>query len=523
MFKLIKRQKSYALVILILGLLLANSFFRLFYREEPEVAIADSGHIIIPSEGTSFKTGIPQTFKGKYYRLFFEARAYSENKLNTPDFERISIDHSSKIKIILKSNYGEKKFVKEFEIDNSLIYKSHEAIILMDSNYTELIFEKVDKYDSNVIFQRGMFFHELNVSDQKSADLVRPVIKPATILDWPIAEFVEESPVAVHRFNGTGNLVGQIFKAESDRMSGVSFKFDLKGKGGLGSYKAELRKAEFANGKYIISPETISSFEFHSYDYAPYLNDEGEWRLPLAAILEKGQYYFVGISDREASVNFFNYANILGSSEMKNKIPSLLIDTTGETKEIGSLYFKIFGAAYTRVGDERILEGTIIEDVGSGTGYFTYNSVGDITDLLNLDKFDLGENNQGKVFYLGKANTVVGTAQFGTSFTYRFNMMHPIKDVIVSASQIGPIYFKNKLFYSFDGVNWQQITEEQDNSDDGWKADNTLQQYVQKIVATSKSNQFYIKVTYDENDNGREEGLFGVRNLSLLAEIDMSK
>ena len=538
-------NRKYFFVLVIFALVLyLNNFGRPIYSQPTtNKDLYEDRSPAISSASVAYEVPLSNIRTGDFYRLVILCKSRPENITLDPslplDGQELNNQglHDSDLKISLVSKTTKKRLIKEIKVLNTLDYNLDQFVFPVDDIYTKLLIEKKDSNDTNQIFLKSIEVMRLDTVDFAQAQATKPYVLGATNFAGAIADISESGDRLLHTFSRKKTeIVGQIFKAESDYLSGVSFSLDVKGKGGYGSYFVELHEVDQVDGKFKVNPSVIEKVEFHAYDPLSFLDQNDEWRFPLVHKLKKGSYYFAGINNDLSRSNRSNYLSVRGYED-GNKYKdgeALLIDDGGNSTILGDLHFRAFDAQYSEYSGERVLTNASIEDLGGGRGYYNYQSAGNFSDYLDLDSFLLPNLAADKVFYNQKERTVLGTAQDNTSFTYKFYAGSLIKNFTFEASQVGESYFNSRVSYSFDNQNWQELensvaTASNENDDStpiilkkdisvAEKEDQALN-FKQSISGNGKSSVVYIRITYDPNDNGKQEGLFGLKNMNLRAEL----
>jgi len=298
-------------------------------------------------------------------------------------------------------------------------------------------------------------------------------------------------------------------------------KLEFTGSGEIGNYYLELREVNNQNGKVILSPDRIAYFGFDKNSAERDLKiKEGIYHIPLAAYIEKGKTYFIGINNTEVRFNILNTLKIYGgNADSGEKIVSSVKGKTSEKS--GSLYLKVYGVDYIKAGDEKVLTGAKILDNGDGTGSYSYGQGGSFSDYLDLEQVISKENSS--IFYDNIQGGISGKDEDDNAFVYKINTTYPFAKLNIEAGQPGGEFTNSLVYYSFDNKNWQEIKNDYDKEDALFSADkNKFQKLLQ---GDGKTKTIYIKVTYDKEDAQEKNAsavpvrLFGLKNLKVVAEI----
>ena len=483
------------------------------------------GNAVIKGDANNYSLGIPPTSIGSYYSLSFDARSYASGANlgycdKKVDVVANSIGEGTVINLTLRSRLGDEKLLEPIAVSyNEETYQNNHVTFKVDHAYDELIVTRANVVDSNDLFMRNIKVRELGVNNDLEASKVKVGLSGEVIVRKASTIIQPDHTQPIFTSGQGEEMAGQIFQAESSYLAGVGFRFKVKGKGGLGSYFAELHTAERdSDGNFTVSPAVLAKYEFHSYDAGSYLNEDGDWRIPLAEQLYPGKYYFVGINQTLARTNLLNKLEILGTKDKTfyKEGGAVTVLPDGATTTIGQFAFKAYEAKYQSYNDERLLSDSTVEDLGDNIGYYYYNSKSNYLDYLDLDSKNLG-NGQGKVFFNENKRVVMGTAEAGTSFTYRLNTVYSVKNFYLSANQLGRDYYNARISYSFDGKKWQEIKEQ---SEIEKNESLSSKSFTAKIPGDNFSHNIYIQVTYDTTGKNKKEGLFGIKDLEVIAEVN---
>lgn len=407
---------------------------------------------------------------------------------------------------VSNSATAEKKEIGILETGQDDEFFKKEFIFSTDKKYNGLVLEKKNKTDGVDVFVKDLKITQLNITNDKEiADLRQSVLGFSPLSRVSIEQL--ESMIEFTQLKENNTVFGQAFKAETDNISSVVFDIEqIKTDNREGKkYKLELRKAIYDGDVFTLQKGLVASLDFNVNEIESYRQLNGKVKFPIYSVLEKGEYYFIGINNKNVDTDDQNFLILKGSvnnlytdgaSVAKKKDPLLYISN-------GDLYFKIYSAELEKYRDKQMLLGMLLEDLGVGRGSYVYKSLGypeEIFDLLSFSK-DVSFNEEKKILF-GNASDV------DSYFEYRFNMQYPFKKFRVRASQPDSNWGTVQLLYSYDRANWKEL--EYDDSDG-------LQSYSMKIESTFPQKTLYLKVRPAE----QSVDYYGLRNLVVEADLIM--
>lgn len=510
----IKENWKYCvLALLFLGLIINH----LYFNTQKISSTVETGKLILSGSEANYQSEIPTLTEGDFYRLNVSMRA-------DPDASSNQSQEKEKLSVALQSEFGVKKEIGKLSAPIAEQCIHQEIIFESTGPFNQIILTPIES-TSDKIYMSDLSFTRLAISNLDEAAALKASVQGITE-NKPDFVIGPGSRAVLHKFDYKNEeTYGQVFKADNEYLSSVGMKLKIKGKGGLVSFFVQLREAKLVEGKFQIDPRIIQTTEFHPYDPQSYVDNEGIWRFPLPAHLEKGKYYFVGINNLNSQSDYFNNLSLIGTKgESGRESYAGAIGTDNFIEPEGELYLKLYTSVYTLAEGERVLPRVKFEDVGD-FGRYQYRS-GVTSDSL-LDLYSASENKNGRVFFDGKTNAILGYAQNDIDYVYKFNMLYPIKEVDLSLNDLGENYVRPLIYYSFDNKNWQKVDQIPEKKGSKLENDNSKdpnivnpKQYGGKIFASGSSKEFYIKVTYNSATVGLKEGLFGVKNLTVAGKVD---
>lgn len=488
-------------------------------------------------------------------------------KNNPPGYYRLAFKEKSDKgeKIIIKINtYSEKEDqIGELTLDPSDNFQDQEIFFSLPDGFENILFQKEDSSGPANIFIKNVGISRLNI---KSLDELAGMKK--TVMGETKTNMITESQGGVSAdfpwLKDSKTEIGQIFQAQSDyNISSISLAMDVIRDLNSSSrqYVLSLREANYDGEKISSAGPIIDDVLFSVQGMMEkYRQGDGTFLFPLFGHLEKGKHYMLILDNSKVDVNDRNYLSLKGDKN-ENSYPngSALIKKLGQlTKIDGDLFFQIHGVDLYKENGTAILDGAKIEDLGGGVGGYSYKTAGDYSDLFNLSNFSPGTS------FNSNYNVIFAPAQNNSNFSYAINTLYPISRINFSATQARSVWKNVKVAYSFDQIKWidmpfSRISEDigsessratnnmttsdsetddsSGNNSDGNSPDNTspnsgdpgnldganIQSFDFNIMPTDFVNTVYFKITYDPNDNRTDANYFGVKDLSITADLKMKK
>lgn len=436
---------------------------------------------------------IVKTEEGAYYRLIFEEK----------------VDSNTLVNISLAKATDEEMEIKSPEFKKSDDFVIQEIVFRASDKFSDLIFQKNNLKDNANIWVRNVNISKLNIfSEKKFASLTPSIIGKINVNQLAVSQIGSDKRFS--QLKESNIILGQIFKAENDYISGVAFDIDvtkIDNRGGK-KYRLELRTADWDGKTAEIKKEILSSLSFTIDDLEKYRQNDGKIRFPMLSQVEPGRTYFIGINNDHVETDRFNYLTMKGSSDSKYESGTSVIKRAGQTYQIGGdLCFSVYGAEYKKIGNERVLAGAVIEDIGLGQGMYIYKTSGFQSDFTDLESHSMDiKFNEGK-------NVISGSTNNSDSYImYKFNTIYPFKRITFNARLADLTYSNAKVFYSFDKDNWQEVPESFLNKIQifNYTLDN-------KNLARK---EIYFKITFDPNDPTDAKS-YGLSNLKIEGELIM--
>jgi len=435
-----------------------------------------------------------QTEPGKYYRLIFSEKS----------------DYKSSIRIkVAKSSY-EENIIKTIELSKANNFSYQEVFFSTADTYSNLIFEKTDYNDEAKIFIKDLHISELEIKGEPELSNLKPTILGK--LDTNI-EDQKQAQSFSHQFPSlmkTNSIMGQIFKANSDYISGIKMDMDItkenfqKPK----KYQLDFREVNYKGDKITPINNAIFSKKFSTDDLEQYRQSDGKILFPIFSLLKKGEYYLISLDATQSGSNEFNQITLRGTTEDKSYENGTAFIKIGKEyyKIDGDLYFITYGADFSSVNRYKILPGAIIEDLGMNMGAYSYQMKGSEVDMLDL----LSET--PNITFSGDRDAIYGLATSDSNFVYLINMVYPFKKIHLFANQADPKWNRAKISYSYDNINWQEAP---------FSNSSELNSFDFDITQKGSYNMIYLKVTPEISDNNsnQKNGSYGITDLKISADL----
>jgi len=452
----------------------------------------DSGPEISAKNTTYFINDAMKSEPGEYYRLIFEEKTNSDTRT-----------------VVELSDASDKRVaIGTFDFKRSDEYSFKEITFPVSGRYTDLVFKKEKAADESRIFIKNVNLTKLALKDEKEYTNLKPTLIGKMDTNVLFAEQMNnEKKFSQLRTENT--MIGQVFQSESAYISGAAFDIDITkidNRGGK-KYKLDLREVEFDGEIYVVSKNSLASLNFTVSDLEKYRQADGKIRFPIFSFVKRGEYYFIGIDNGRVKIDEFNFLTLRGAEDSAYSDGAAVVKKSGDTLRIGGdLYFRIYGAKFTQYGGERVLAGTIVEDIGQGKGMFTYKTSGYFNDLIDIDSAS------SDVRYDSEERVITGMSDAKNSYyTYRFNTIYPAKKISIKAQQADIEWSKVQLSYSFDQKVWKDVS---DTHDDG------VQRFDFTIENSAPKSVVFIKIAPVSGDSSGQSP-YGIRDLEVRGDLIM--
>lgn len=425
---------------------------------------------------------------------------------------------SQKIKVLLSNDFDQNQEIGSYKLMNDQFFQNEEADFCADSDYQNLLFVKDEANQKSSFEISDLAFYPLAMSKNNFNDLV-PSINGNS--DFSKIIFSNGSDpkyaTAIFKFTRSNQMIGQTFVASANTISGVDLKMEFTGVGGIGNYSLELREINDQNGRVQLLPDRIGYFYFDKKNADKNLKIEnGIYHIPLAAHMEIGKSYFIGVSNQSVDFNVLNTLNIYynAANDGSGKMTSFV---KGKSSEIADgLYIKVYGVEYQKFNGEKILTGARILDNGDGYGLYIYKQKGNFSDYLDLEQAVVKDDKKYNIFYDSVYSGVSAKAEDGNSLIYKINTIYPFSEMKIEAEQPSGTFIDSLVYFSFDSENWQEMNVNAIVSGTSG-GQNKFEKIIQGNV---KYRTVYVKVTCDKDKiSGQSVQYFGLKNLKVVAKL----
>lgn len=432
-----------------------------------------------------------------FYRLTFRKKSNKDEK----------------IFLKLSALSGEEVLIGELNFNSSDKFQNQEILFSLPEGFDGLLFQKNNSGSGADIFIKEAQITKLNINNQEELAALKKTIIGETEINLE----KENQPIANDNFSQLKEkktVLGQIFQASDEHITAVAFNIDVNKSLNPGSrqYNLILRKIKHDKKNISFDGSTIASLNFSIDSMEKYRQKDGTFLFPLYGMLEKGEYYFIGLDNSAVEVGDKNYLEIKGNNN-NDSYPngSAVIKKNENIYAIdGDLYFKIYGVKFSEEGGEKILNGAKIEDLGKGLGKYSYETKGEFIDLLDL------ENASRETEFNEDSKVIAAEAKNKASFSYAVNTIYPISKMNFSATQLKTGWKKVKISYSFNRENWIDLPFSKNG-----KGKEEIQVFSFDIIpATQETKTVYFKITYDSNDKSKAR-YFALKNLRITADLKM--
>lgn len=430
---------------------------------DPDKNIFYGGEYTIKDHEEKIEIGMIDVSPGEIFRVGLSAKTADPANKIVDDQKN---DKPTKIKIAALSSLGERQEIGELDIarqfsSGEFYFKSN-----IESHSLQILSDATGD-----VFIKDLYVTKMKIDELAKIASLKPTILGKTDDSKITNSWAGNGTDYAYKLMSKKKLVGQIFKAESNAMSSVSFKMNFIGHGGRFGYNAELYPAVYDGNKFVIENSPTNSYYFSPLYASTALKEPGEdddvFRFPLFSNLEKGKYYFVGIRNL-ASINILNHLELLGtSSDVDGSSHGVTVGLADKNvTEVGDFYFKIYSADLVIGNNLVIPNGTLIEDLGQNEGRYQY-----LQEKDNL------------------RSAIVKKTEDET--IYQFNTVYPFREVSISFDFNQDLNFP-VMSYSSDSINWTPLDYDE-SSIDG--IDPSDKKRLRQIVSgNGGSNTFFIKV-----------------------------
>lgn len=480
-----------------------------------------------------YRDDILENASSGYYRLTFQAKA----------------DQREVILVKLNTYTEKNETVSEILANASEKFQNYEIFFFLPEGFSNILFEKKNPDGKGNIFIKSIGIAKLNVNSQEEFAAMQKTIIGETEVGSVGTGQLQTFSDSFLLLQKPKTRLGQIFEAQDDYISGISFSMDIiqdktiKDK----DYELYLQQVQCRESDCQLAGEVIADKSFSIKDaLEEYRQKDGTFLFPFFAKVEKGKKYFVSIDNSSVEVSRKNYLNLRGGREDNTYAGGSAGFRIKKNvyKIAGDLFFAVYGVNFDVRDGVRLLNGARIESLGKGLGKYTYIAKGEFVDIFDLWSASLGTN-----FDDGRG-VIVGTAGPEAALIYQVNTLFPMQKVNFFAEQTKTSWKKVKVEYSFDGQEWTEasflektnqddLLDTNDSQEDSLDADGEIstedaaeavdeveeeagkklaQVFDFDITPLHNEKTVYFKITPDLSDNAKLR-YFSVKNLQITADL----
>ena len=466
--------------------------------EDKSENLQNQTHVISKDQSEARIENFLSSKKGDMYRISYQVQ-------KTDLVAKVENDSVSKIEIALEDNSGNSKTLGTKEVMLDSQFRSQDFVFETDGGYRDLVFRRNDDNDRSQIEFKNVKISRLNCPSIGCAKTLTPTIYGDNYgISEDQAMLLNAEPI--YKYDYSNKNFGQIFKPTANNITSVSLSFRIIGDGGSGSLIVNLSKATKDGDKFVVSEDRLSAFSFSMRDIAKYQIAQDIYSFPLSVYVDPAEYYFVGISNEKAESNFFHTIRMLGASDSAS-YPDGRAKLVGSNKTYGDLYFKTEHKSDYFVDNTLVLLNASIEDLG-GESTYSYSYSESANDFFDI--FEMSEDAIARPYLDTGSKSITAQSFNDAFFTYKFDTLEPFKKIQISYEQISGHNINAVGYYSFDNMNWVKIEEVLPDNRNA---------FVQNLDHEGTS-QVFVKFTYDKNDIGKQNNIFGIRNLEVNATIN---
>lgn len=402
--------------------------------------LAESKHETFKMASTEDSISVPGKFRGesgKSYRVSFGVKALPDQSQKQ--------DSVVKFDLIARSSFGDASDPLSFTIVTDG-WQYHKQIEFTATNYfNDLIFIRTRSSDANQTSFSDVVLTQIDcancaLSKKITGSSVKPVING----------FNSPMPETIFKFNRSGQVFGQVFKAETDNIFQVKLALQMNGSGGLGQYRLQIQSIDRSSGNDIVSSKVLAETYFRTFDLQN-MNMQGvDYLIPFVAKIEKGKYYYLSVSNDQAAFNLLNTLAVLGSSSASSDSYAFQL---GDSKRVGRINFAIYGYENETDNGRKMLYNESQENLSGGQKLYYYNFSNSPADYLDIFESNF---NTGKVFYDEVSGGISSMNDLGNFYTYKFELPDASKETNISV-EVSPAFLILTPYWSTDNKNWHKL------------------------------------------------------------------
>lgn len=515
--KIIVLKRRYVVVILIIifAFLLGQDFGsppkeNIIYINES----ASDGYVIEPTIVDGRIDDRIATENGSAYRIFWDfvaQKTYDGKVLDDKRDEQVNID------FFLLSRTGDKLPIDTINIRTDQPVYKHETVFTADARYSSLYFHKSNTTFAGSVIIRNIRIYRIDgvsLSSQLKKTIVGKGFQTKVLVDNSSAANNNQNFV---KFTKKDQSIGQIIELEEGAISGIDLYIKYVGNGGVGNYNLELKEAiKDDRSYYDIAPESIANIYFDrqkaqiEYEINPNI-----YHFPLVARGLKGGSYYIGINNKDVKFNIFNtlsVAELTGGDSYGNGSAVRFTKNRKPAIRNSDLFFKIYGVEFAQTSSIKLLSGAIMQDLGGGNGFYSYETSGQPQDFLDIYQATNSESSEPSVYYDSVAGGISARAEKDNNIIYRFETIYPMIAARVNIEPASEEFVEPLIYYSFDNQNWIGIKKNAGAS--------STMKFDQVFSDIDGKTQFYIRISYNKDDLSiKKIKLFSIRKIKFYANL----
>jgi hypothetical protein len=448
---------------------------------------------------------------GDYWRFLVTARA------DTIESDRSGLPGatSEMLSVWLRSSSAAEQLVGTFEVPVSKDYSVYEFAIKTTANYRDLVVRREDAESRALVMLNVPQVTRLNVTTDAQLSALRPTLIGSTRVAVASTEVDPDNELGLAQINEENGRVGQIFKAESAILSGLGFKLQRSGNGGLGTYMLGLYKVERSDGRYDISAEPMVCLKFSADGAFRYYAEQPggyEIHFPILANLEVGSYYYAALSAVDIRSGALNGLALAGdtSTAANNDWPALKVSGSTNTI-IGQAYLKTYTVELNNHGGVSLPSGVRVLDLGNGDGLYSYQKGNSLIGVFNISNHAALLNQIAVDNFASPTNVPLDQ-----ELIYELDTVYPFKslNLRISPLSVDPQAVTVGLYYSFDKTNWNLF-----EADEASLAEGVLDQ---AIAGDGTNHRVYIKAVGTSTRTDQSGLWFGLGEIRATAGLQIN-
>lgn len=438
---------------------------------------------------------------GESYRLLLDVDVRN-------DLTQIS--KTEELQLNLLSDTGDATEEETFKLSENQISHGLESLFVCKHPVKVLQFVKKDVTKSSVITLSNITLSRLNVESTKELTNLKPTIYGGTVTDRITIENNQPSSKGF-TFNRKNQLIGQVFTAPEELLSGIDLNLEIIGSGGLGNYFLEVRQIEEKDGKPIIGLDRMAYYYFDTTKLLDLKYAKNSYHFPIAAKLTTGKKYFIGLNNEQ--VHFGIYDNIrLHYADGNTNGYGIKINGK-RSASLNSFFFRLYGVDQVKLNSQPLLTSSSIEDLGAGIGHYHYRASRKNTDFIDVDWSSSLVGNP-TVYYDNVTAGISAEVENGNQFGYHFIFNHRLDKLKFKLSRTGGDGYLPIVAYSLDQKNWDEVHFAKDALTGEYQSG-----IEQNVSGNGLTTEFYLKISYEKTSELSSSNLFGIKDLELNADL----